>query len=234
MEFPEILERIKKNCDVVLLPVMKPFEIKEKYGIPCYSKEQDKFIYLWQLAQREGREPCASAYSRVMRLNGDGYDISQKAQKYVLSGNAHMISNKCCEYIKKKPMKRYLRKVKKKAILGVKGGESVLRRAQYTSCFTKDGKFTPLWDLTDEIEDEIYKKYNIEIPEIYKYVSRTGCAACPYGSWRHETQKQLSLLKGNQKKFIMEYFKESYEALGVKEESVDDRGTRCKQSGDNE
>src|SRR5574344_1487169 len=38
MEHHEIRERIMKNSDVVLLPEMKPMEIKEKYGIPCFSK----------------------------------------------------------------------------------------------------------------------------------------------------------------------------------------------------
>lgn len=31
MEHHEILQRILNNCDVVLLPGMKPFEIKKKY-----------------------------------------------------------------------------------------------------------------------------------------------------------------------------------------------------------
>lgn len=46
MEHHEIRDRILKNSDVVLLPKMKPFEIKEKYGIPCFSKEQDFYIYI--------------------------------------------------------------------------------------------------------------------------------------------------------------------------------------------
>lgn len=65
------------------------------------------------------------------------------------------------------------------------------------------------------MEDKIYKKYNIEIPEIYKYVERTGCMGCPYGSYRHDTEKELSLLDENQKKFVCEYFKESYEILCI-------------------
>ena len=102
-----------------------------------------------------------------------------------------------------------------KAILGVKGTESNLRKTQYKSCFTKDGKFTPLWDLTDELEDMIYAKYHIEIPQIYKHIDRTGCMGCPYGSYKGETEKELELLNENQRKFVCEYFKESYELLGI-------------------
>lgn len=39
---------------------------------------------------------------------------------------------------------------------------------------------------------------------------------CPYGSYKHETEKELALINKNQKKFVCEYFKESYEVLGIK------------------
>ena len=59
------------------------------------------------------------------------------------------------------------------------------------------------------------KKYNIEVPQIYEYVTRTGCAGCPYGSWKHDTEKELRLVTKNQRKFLGEYFKESYRILGI-------------------
>lgn len=45
-----------------------------------------------------------------------------------------------------------------------------MRKRQYNSCFTKDKKFTPIWDLSNEMLDAIYKKYNIEIPKVYEYI----------------------------------------------------------------
>ena len=61
----------------------------------------------------------------------------------------------------------------------------------------------------------IYAKYHIEIPQIYKHIDRTGCMGCPYGSYKGETEKELELLNENQRKFVCEYFKESYELLGI-------------------
>ena len=87
--------------------------------------------------------------------------------------------------------------------------------AQYKSCFDKRGRFTPLWDLTDELEDEIYKEFNIEIPKVYEHVKRTGCMGCPYGSWKHDTEKELALITDAQRRFVCDYFKESYEVLGI-------------------
>lgn len=48
MEHPEILKRIRQNADVVVFPKVKPFEIKERYGIPCFSKAQDDKIRRYQ------------------------------------------------------------------------------------------------------------------------------------------------------------------------------------------
>lgn len=220
MEFSEILKRIQKNSNKVLYPYMPISKVKEKYGIPCFSKEQDFYIYYYQNAIRKGKEPAKTIKEKIEGTYHTGFCLSQKARKYVKSEDAHNITHLCCKYLKKKPFEEYEKQSGKKAILGVKGTESTLRKKQYTSCFQKNGKFTPLWDLTDELEEAIYKKYNIEIPEIYNYVERTGCIGCPYGSYKGDTRKELEYIKkANEKQynFIKDLFKESYEILGIKE-----------------
>lgn len=219
MEHPEIRDRIYKYSDKVLLPSKKPFEIKEEHGIPCFSKEQDFFIYYYQNALRKGKKPSKTIQEKIDGTYTNGFSgISKKARKYIKSGNAHKITHLClcCYFMKKKPAHDFEKETGMKPILGVRNGESLLRKRQYTSCFSKNGKFTPLWDLTDELENAIYEKYKIEIPKIYDYVERTGCMGCPYGSWKGETQKELELISGKQKEFVCEYFKESYDILGIK------------------
>ena len=68
------------------------------------------------------------------------------------------------------------------------------RKGKYKSCFTGD-KFTPLWDLTNELENEIYKEYGIEIPPIYEKVNRTGCMRMSI--WKLETRyrKRTCIIK---------------------------------------
>ena len=217
MEHPEIRNRILKNSDIVLRPILKPFEIKEKYGTHCFSKEQDFYIYYYQNALRKGKKPSKTIQQKIDGTYDKGFSgISKKAREYVKSGNAHKITHLCCYYLKKKPAHDFEKETGLKPILGIRGGESTLRKQQYKSCFTKDKKFTPLHDLSDELLDKIYKKYNIEIPKVYDYVCRTGCMGCPYGSYKHDTEKELTLINENQKKFVCEYFKESYEVLGIK------------------
>ena len=213
MEHHEILQRMKNNCDIVLLPKMKPFEIKEKYGIPCFSKSQDYFIECFQNGSK-----APSILARFYGTSVSWHNVSKKARKYVLNGKAHKISPKCCKYLKKEPFRSYEKVSGKKPILGVRSSESKMRQAQYKSCFTKDKKFTPIHDLTDEMLEKIIQKYNIEVPEVYKYISRTGCMGCPYGSYKGECEKELALITPNQKKFVCEYFKESYEVLGINTE----------------
>ena len=216
MEHKEIRERIYKYSDIVLLPTKKPFEIKEKYGIPCFSKEQDFYIYYYQNAIRNGKEPSKTIKDKINGTYKTGYNISKKAREYVTSGQAHKITHLCCHYLKKEPARIFEKENNLKPILGVRGGESTMRKRQYNSCFTKDKKFTPIWDLSNEILDAIYKKYNIEIPKVYEHICRTGCMGCPYGSYKHDTEKELALLSKKQKDFVCEYFKESYEVLGIK------------------
>lgn len=216
MEHEEIRKRIYDNSDRVLLPTMKPFEIKEKYGIPCFSKEQDFYIYYYQNAIRKGKKPSKTILEKINGTYEKGFNgISKKAREYVLSGNAHKITHLCCYYLKKKPFHDYEKQTGKKAILGIRGEESALRKKQYQSCFTKDKKFTPIYDLSDELLEKIIKKYNIEVPKVYEYINRTGCMGCPYGSYKHETEKELKLITEKQKEFVCNLFKESYEILGI-------------------
>lgn len=180
MEHSEIIERINKYSDKVLLPKLKPYEIKQKYGIPCFSKEQDFYIYYYQNALRKGKTPSKTIQQKIDGTYDKGFSgIGKKAREYVKSGKAHNITHLCCYYLKKEPFHRYEEETGKKAILGVKQNESSLRKRQYTSCFTSNKKFTPLYDLSDELEDKIYEKYNIEIPKIYNLVSRTRLYGLP-------------------------------------------------------
>lgn len=144
------------------------------------------------------------------------FNLNKKASELLLSGKLHKVSPYCCKYLKKEPMASYQKQTGRHPIIGITSDEGQMRKAKYTSCFTKDKKFVPMHDLSKELEEAIYKKYNIEVPEIYEYIDRTGCMGCPYGSWKGKTEKELLLVSPAQYKFLWDYFKESYEVLGIK------------------
>lgn len=126
----------------------------------------------------------------------------------------HKVSNKCCEFLKKKPAHEFEKIHGLKPITGIMGSESWKRKTTFKSCFTSKGHFTPLWDLTEELRNQIEEYCGIPVPSVYKYVNQTGCAGCPYGQHgknRFETTNlELSLLGEGQRKFILDYFQESY------------------------
>lgn len=106
-------------------------------------------------------------------------------------------------------------------IVGIMGSESISRQAmvnKINGCFTKSKSFMPIHDLTEELRNKIEKYCGIPVPSIYRYVNQTGCAGCPYGQHgknRFEsTNLDLSLCGEGQRKFILDYFHESYEFKG--------------------
>ena len=214
MEHPEILRRMIDNSDIVLLPKLKPFEIKEKVGSPCFSKIQDQMIMRYQNGLRS-----PSTMQFIMGSKNGGktmFKLNNTARTLLLSNKLHKISDKCCYHLKKRPMAEYRKKTKLKTILAVRGSEGLNRKSKYKSCFNKDkSKFTPIWDLTENILKKIEEEYKIEVPNVYKKINRTGCIGCPYGSYMGDVEKELSLLPNNRLKFVIEYFKESYDVLNI-------------------
>lgn len=118
MEHQEILHRINKNCDVVLIPTMKPFEIKAKYGIPCFSKWQDDMISRYQNGSRR-----PYIIERITGKFADGqpvksrFKLNNKAKELLLNNRLHKISPKCCTYLKKQPARKFEKETGLKPIL---------------------------------------------------------------------------------------------------------------------
>lgn len=213
LEAKEIADRIRKNCDVVLMSELEPMQIKEKYGSPCFSKIQDEFVRRYQEGSRSDNT------MRFILGKNPIFKLNSKGRKLLLDGKLPRISSYCCKYLKRQPEKDFRKKTGLKGIVGVRGDESKTRKARYKGCFNKDGTFTPIFDLSDHLEKEIYKEYNIELPVIYQYVDRTGCMGCPYAKRcvndTRNIEKELLLADDNLFEFACEYFKESYQVLEV-------------------
>lgn len=44
---------------------------------------------------------------------------------------------------------------------------------------------------------------------------------CPYGSYKHDTEKELALLNEKQRNLVCGYFKESYDVLNININTLD-------------
>lgn len=214
MEHPEILNRMMKNADVIVLPDVKPFEYKADIGIPCFTKMQDGMIRRYQRGNR--------SYSTMKFVHGvdtNRFRLNNKAREALLNGTLHKIGD-CCKALKKDPVNKYAEKTGRHPIIGVRQSESLLRKVNYTTYKMKSGKFTPLYDLTDDMMFAIEKEYGIEIPEIYKVLDQTGCMGCPYG---RNILDELKTLPKVRRDFTIALFKESYDLKGVKYHTLDDK-----------
>lgn len=160
MEHRQILMRILQNSDVIIVPEMRPEQVKEKFGSPCFSKQQDSWIERWQGGSRRPYlvERITGVDANGEKLRGR-FKLSKKDRDLLLDDRLHKVSPKCCDYLKKRPLHDYEKKSGRLPILGVRASESALRSKKYTSCFTKSGKFTPIHDLTDELLGQIESEY---------------------------------------------------------------------------
>ena len=232
MEIPEIRDRALACADVVLKPVLRHAEIKEKYGIPLNTKSSDRWVYDYQRYKAMGvsdedMKPWIKYYAmRQVDAIEHGREtgklsytvVNKPTSEAMIAGILHKVSPMCCDFLKKKPAHLFEKKTGKKPIVGIMAEESWRRKNIYTSCFTAKGKFVPLHDLTEELRIGIEQYYDIPVPSVYKYVKQTGCAGCPYGQHGKNkfanTNLELSLCREGQRKFILDYFKESYDFKG--------------------
>jgi 3'-phosphoadenosine 5'-phosphosulfate sulfotransferase (PAPS reductase)/FAD synthetase len=214
MEIPEIRKRMQENADKILYPVLKHFEIKEKYGIPCFTKNQDELIYRYRKCKEKNHEITKQLIKLVVnsKETTDFFRISNLAHDLLFSGNLHKVSHLCCKYLKKEPSINYEKLSGKKPIIGIMHIESLRRSSNFKTCFNKQGYFYPILDLTKDLQEKIEKEYEIPVPSVYNFIDRTGCAACPYGIKSKETSFELDILPNKQREFVLEYFKESYAA----------------------
>ena len=98
------------------------------------------------------------------------------------------ISNKCCEYAKKKPAKLLIQEYDADLeIIGVRKAEGGIRSASYKTCFSESkskgcNSYRPVFWYTDSDEKAYEEFYGIQHSRCYtEYgMKRTGCVGCPY------------------------------------------------------
>ena len=207
-EHNDIRRRMYKHADIVLYPTKSFKWINENYGMPCFSKQQDEYIKRYQKGNRS-----PNTMKAINGGEGSKFQLNKKAKTLTLSNELHKVSGECCKYTKKEPLRLYGKKNKLKAIICVRGDESIMRKAKYTTCLSVDGTFTPIHDFPKEIVDALNKFFEIKNPKVYDVINRTGCIGCPYG--KRNTERELFICTPSQRAFAIKSFKKSYDVLGV-------------------
>ena len=229
LEFPEVKEHVKRFDNVTILrPKMSFRQVLEKYGW-CYpSKDVANVI---EYARR-------GAKWAVNRMNGKEVDGSTREdgfkKRYIkwqfLLNSRFKISDKCCEFMKKRPMHEYEKETGRIIILGTMADESKRRRDAWlkNGCNAFDAKkprSAPLSFWTQQDIFEYIEKNNLPIPSVYGEIvkgtdgiyrttgeKRTGCMFCPVGCHLETDNKWIRMRHTHPK--IYEY---CMEQLGLRE-----------------
>lgn len=187
-EYPETLEQVEweKNENGTNIIIVKPIDrngepwtfkrVVEHYGYPLFSKRVANAIRTY----RHALFPTTKQHSiDYINRNFKKYDKYKECN----------ISDKCCEVLKKNPIKKKAKELGMKcSILGILASESYQRQKEWINygcnVFYKksDNQCRPLMFWT---ESDIYKyieQNNIKISSLYdKGYSRNGCMYCGFG-----------------------------------------------------
>lgn len=186
LEYPEIREFVKSIDNVAWLkPDLNFNTILAIYGYPCISKEQARYI-------RDCQNPTDRNQITIRRrLTGiDRNEIQKKSGmiskkwKYLIDA-PFKISERCCDVMKKRPIKKYNKETGRMQFVGTMAADSRLRTQAYlrVGCNAFDnGSSQPMAFWTEKDVWEYIRSKNLPYSSIYDTgVKRTGCMFCMFG-----------------------------------------------------
>lgn len=178
LEYPEIRDFVKTVSNVEWLKPRKNFQqVIEEYGYPVVSKEVSSTIEM----ARGGNEKMLAKLNNT-RLQADGSPHAFNCPKYQYLLNADFkISNKCCYYLKKAPMKSFSVKTGLHPIIGTMASESALRKKSWVQhgCNLLDSrspKSNPLSIWTEQDILRYIKGRSLDYAAIYGSIAESGGA----------------------------------------------------------
>jgi len=189
LEYPEIVQFVNTVDNVIhLRPKMSFSKVIQEYGWPVVSKEQAQFLHELRLTK--------SAKLRDIRLNGNKWGRGKVSKKWKFLIQAPFkISHKCCEVLKKRPVKLFEKKSGLAPMLGNTTEESSLRRltANRWQCNAYECRrptSKPLTHWTHKNVTDYISQNNIPYSSIYDMgYDRTGCMFCLFGADQNNPNK---------------------------------------------
>lgn len=209
LEFPEIVQFVKKQDNVTIIRPEKSFkQVIEEKGYPVISKAVSNCIRLARNNIKEGKDTL-----RVRQIRGleVGSQFNKGKYEYLLDA-PFKISEQCCDELKKKPLKKWEKENKKVPIVGIMADEGGARRQAYlkTGCNAFNSRVPmskPLGFWKEQDILQYIKEYNLDICSIYGDVieengqyrvtgeKRTGCIWCPLGVHLEKEPNRFQRLK---------------------------------------
>ena len=124
---------MSKENVIVLRPKMNFREVIAKYGYPIISKEVASKISEVRRSMQKGNTNTVR-YRQLMGIakakNGEPSQFNIERYKFLLKA-PFLISDRCCEIMKKAPFHTYNRKMNATPIIAIMADESRMRRAKW-------------------------------------------------------------------------------------------------------
>jgi 3'-phosphoadenosine 5'-phosphosulfate sulfotransferase (PAPS reductase)/FAD synthetase len=180
-EYPEVVRFVRQTENLITIrPKIHIRQIIEKYGFPLVSKEQSRYIYQ---AKHTKSEKLLN-----IRLYGSRNGIGKIAERWKFLIDAPFdISEKCCDFLKKKPFEKFHKETGLYPIIGTMAGESRLRLQKWLQhgCNSFDGNTVASYPLSIWTEADVWdyiRRFNLPYCSIYdRGIRRTGCMVCGFG-----------------------------------------------------
>lgn len=166
---------------------------------------------------------CGAYYSDekgVVKMSRFSIERNRFLKEFIIANPPDFpISNKCCEYSKKKPAKLFIKEMDADLeITGIRKAEGGIRSANFKTCFSASiskgcDTYRPLFWYTDSDKKTYEEHFDIQHSRCYtEYgLRRTGCVGCPYN--KHITE-ELAVIEANEPelyKAAVNIFGKSYE-----------------------
>lgn len=175
LEFPEV-RQFAMSCEnvVVVRPEMNFRKVIETYGYPVVSKRVADVV---EYGRKPGSTRWKLLHGEVMRSNGTPSEFNCKKWCYLLNA-PFKVSSRCCNVMKKQPMKKYAKQTKRYPIIATMAEESRNRRTVWLKhgCNAFSGKkpsSTPMSFWTENDVLEYLYTYNIPYASVYGDIVRT-------------------------------------------------------------
>ena len=202
LEFPEIVDVVRNTENKVILRPEIPFpKVIEEHGWPVVSKKVAKII-------REMRRP-KDLNPNTQRLHRTGITRSGNRSSSwkcpdkwrFLEHAPFLISEKCCDVMKKDPFKEYQKRTGRMGFVGTLAADSRMREMSYleTGCNSYHGSSQvsrpiSIWN-TEDIWRYI-KVHDLEYCPVYDMgYTTTGCLFCAFGAHLEEQPNRFQRLQ---------------------------------------
>lgn len=188
-----VFDMAKTDDRVIIIKPSVPIKpMLEKEGYPFKSKEHSLYVSEFQ---RMGEK--SACYTRYLHPEEKRKRYGcPKILRYQFTSDFNLkISKKCCDELKKKPLKKWMKENDKTFCMTGMVREEGGSRNNISCINLKQKKFHPLAPVTKEWENWFISEYNIEICDIYKppyNFERTGCKGCPFAL---DIQNELDTLE---------------------------------------